>query len=112
MNRNPNQYFDDPVAAYARLAPYYADVSSRRLRYLLSIEDAVALRISPDSSSLLDIGAGDGSRALRIARKSGIRNIVLIEPSLEMAAPAAGSAKILNQRGGGLAEYLKKFWLI
>jgi len=42
MNRNPNQYFDDPVAAYTRLAPHYADLSSRRQRYLLSIEDAVA----------------------------------------------------------------------
>lgn len=112
MNRNPNQYFDDPVAAYTRLAPYYADLSSRRQCYLRSIEDAVASRIPSGSSSLLDIGAGDGSRALRIARKSGIRNIVLVEPSAEMAAPAAGLAKILNFRAEELSDYSNKFDVI
>ncbi|MGH9516942.1 MAG: methyltransferase domain-containing protein [Terriglobales bacterium] len=104
MNRSSNHYFDDPVAAYTRLAPHYADLSSRRRRYLLSIENAVLSRISPSNSSLLDIGAGDGSRALRIARKCGIPNIVLVEPSLEMAAPAAGIAKVLNVRVEELSD--------
>ena len=97
MNRNSSQYFEDPVAAYSRLAPHYADLSSRRRRYLLGIENALVSRISVGSSSLLDVGAGDGSRALRIARTCGIPNIVLLEPSLEMAAPAAGIAQVLCQ---------------
>jgi 2-polyprenyl-3-methyl-5-hydroxy-6-metoxy-1,4-benzoquinol methylase len=112
MKRNPNQYFDDPVAAYTRLAPHYAELSSRRRRYLLSIENAIISRISAGSSSLLDIGAGDGSRAFRIAREYGIPNIVLVEPSLEMAFPATGIAKVLNLRAEELSDIPNKFDVI
>jgi len=40
--------------------------------------------IPPGSQSLLDIGAGDGSRAERIAGAAGIRELTLLEPSAEM----------------------------
>jgi 2-polyprenyl-3-methyl-5-hydroxy-6-metoxy-1,4-benzoquinol methylase len=112
MKRNSNQYFDDPVAAYTHVAPHYAGLSSRRCRYLLSVENAVAARISAGSSSLLDVGAGDGLRALRIARKCGIPNIVLVEPSLEMAPAAAGIAKVLNVRAEELPDTWNKFDVI
>jgi 2-polyprenyl-3-methyl-5-hydroxy-6-metoxy-1,4-benzoquinol methylase len=112
MKRNSHQYFDDPVAAYTHLAPHYADLSSQRRHYLLSIENTVVSRISAGRSSLLDIGAGDGSRALRIARQCGIRNIVLVEPSLEMAARAAGIAKVLNVRAEELSDIPNKFDVI
>lgn len=112
MKRNSNQYFDDPVAAYTRLAPHYADISGHRQPYLSSIEDAVVARIPAGGNSLLDIGAGDGSRALRIAQKCGISNIVLVEPSLEMAAPAAGIAKLWNVRAEELSDYSNQFEVI
>jgi 2-polyprenyl-3-methyl-5-hydroxy-6-metoxy-1,4-benzoquinol methylase len=112
MKSNSHQYFDDPVAAYTHLAPHYAEVSSRRRAYLLSIENTVVSRISAGSSSLLDIGAGDGSRALRIARECGIRNIVLVEPSLEMALPADGIAKVLNVRAEEMSDISNKFDVI
>ena len=112
MNRNSNRYFEDPVAAYTLLAPHYADLSSRRERYLRAIEDAVVARVPAGSNSLLDIGAGDGSRALYIARESGIQNIVLLEPSLEMAAPAAGIVKVWNVRAEELADESNKFEVI
>jgi 2-polyprenyl-3-methyl-5-hydroxy-6-metoxy-1,4-benzoquinol methylase len=111
-NRTPNEYFDDPVAAYTRLAPRYADISSRRQGYLRSVENAVVSRIPAGSNSLLDIGAGDGSRPLRIARKSRIANIVLVEPSLEMAAPASGLAKVWNFRAEELSDYSNQFDVI
>ena len=91
-------HFDDPVAAYSRLALHYRNLSRGREAYLRSIEKIVVSRIPKDSKSLLDIGAGDGARALRIARECGIQNIVLVEPSQEMAAPAAGMAEIWNIR--------------
>jgi 2-polyprenyl-3-methyl-5-hydroxy-6-metoxy-1,4-benzoquinol methylase len=88
------EHFQDPVAAYSQLAPHYADLSRRREPYLRSIEKIIVWRVPPNSKSLLDIGAGDGVRALRIARKCGIHDIVLVEPSLDMAARAEGIQKI------------------
>jgi 2-polyprenyl-3-methyl-5-hydroxy-6-metoxy-1,4-benzoquinol methylase len=112
MNRNSNRYFEDPVAAYTFLAPHYADLSSRRERYLRAIEDAVVARVPAGSNSLLDVGAGDGSRALHIARKCRIPNIVLVEPSLEMAATAAGIVKVWNVRAEELVDASNKFEVI
>jgi len=74
----------DPVAAYDRLAPYYSQLSNRRAAYLHSVEEQVAARTPDGAKSLLDIGAGDGSRALRIARLAKISRIVLLEPSAQM----------------------------
>ena len=80
---NP-EHFDDPVAAYDRLAAHYADLSRRRELYLRGVEREVISRIPPRSRSLLDIGAGDGTRTARITSASGIHRIVLLEPSNKM----------------------------
>jgi len=88
------EHFEDPIAAYSRLAPHYPEISHRREPYLRSIEKIIASCVPPASKSLLDVGAGDGIRALRIARECGIRRIVLAEPSLEMTARATGMEKI------------------
>jgi SAM-dependent methyltransferase len=92
------QHFDDPVAAYNLLAPHYSDLSRRRELYLRSIEKIIVSRIPAGSKSLLDIGGGDGKRALRIAEECGIQRVVLVEPSREMAAPARGLATVWNIR--------------
>jgi len=112
MKSNSNQYIDDPVAAYTLLAAYYAAISSRREPYLHSIENAVVSRIPAGSKSLLDIGAGDGSRASEIARRCGIANIVLVEPSLEMAARAAGTVKVWNIRAEEFSDCSSQFEVI
>jgi SAM-dependent methyltransferase len=91
---NSTEHFDDPVAAYSRLAPHYDDISRRREPYLRSIEKIIAARVPPNSKSLLDIGAGDGTRTVRIARECEIQQIVLVEPSSEMAARATGMEKL------------------
>jgi len=75
----------DPVTAYNQLAPYYSDFSKRRAPYLRRVEELIATRIPAGASSLLDIGAGDGGRALRIAHTSGISRVVLLEPSARMS---------------------------
>jgi 2-polyprenyl-3-methyl-5-hydroxy-6-metoxy-1,4-benzoquinol methylase len=88
------EHFDDPIAAYDRLAAHYADLSRRRELYLRSVEREIVSRIPKGSGSLLDVGAGDGIRALSIAAQMGIKRVVLVEPSKEMAG-----------RSGELAEF-------
>ncbi len=74
----------DPVAAYDRIAPSFARLSEQRRAYLAAVEQLIVSSIPPSSRSLLDIGAGDGVRALRIAQGAGLKEIVLLEPSAAM----------------------------
>lgn len=95
------EHYDDPVAAYDRLATSYATHSKRRQRYLHSVEREVAAR-AQGAGSLLDLGAGDGSRAARIAASAGIGKVVLLEPSAAMAIPSARSAELWQIRAEDL----------
>lgn len=104
MKRNSNQYFGDPVAAYSSLAPHFGDLSSRRERYLQAIEKHVVSRIPDRAKALLDVGAGDGSRALRIASEAGVPDVVLVEPSKEMSTAAQGRAEIWNVRAEEMCD--------
>jgi 2-polyprenyl-3-methyl-5-hydroxy-6-metoxy-1,4-benzoquinol methylase len=74
----------DPVAAYDRIAPSYARLSEQRRAYLEAVERLIVAAIPPHSRSLLDIGAGDGVRALRIAQAAGLREVTLLDPSASM----------------------------
>jgi SAM-dependent methyltransferase len=98
------EHFEDPVAAYNRLAAHYPDLCRRREPYLRSVEPEVASRIPQGSRSLLDLGAGDGSRALRIAGELGIERVVLVEPSEEMAGNSADHAEVWPIRAEDLAQ--------
>jgi SAM-dependent methyltransferase len=89
MNSLTTEHFDDPVAAYDRLAQHYAVLSHRREAYLRGVEKIILSRIPRGRQSLLDVGAGDGTRALRIAAETGIGRVVLLEPSAEMAKGVA-----------------------
>jgi SAM-dependent methyltransferase len=84
MNGLTTQNFDDPVAAYNRLAQDYARLVDGREAYLRGVEKIIFSRIPRGRRSLLDVGAGDGARALRIAAEAGIGRVVLLEPSAEM----------------------------
>jgi SAM-dependent methyltransferase len=74
----------DPITAYDRLAPAFAAVSAQRKAYLDRVESLVIEAIPSGSHSLLDVGAGDGERARRIARAAGLNELTLLEPSAEM----------------------------
>lgn len=95
-------YEQDPVAAYDRLAPEYARLSNRREAYLRSVEASIVSRIPQKAESLLDIGAGDGTRALRIAAAGSITKVVLLEPSAEMAKPAPRELEVWTARAEDL----------
>jgi SAM-dependent methyltransferase len=81
---SPSSEILDPVEAYGRLAAHFEDVARRRGPYLKSIEERILERIPTGARRLLDVGAGDGSRALRIAEGGGRLDVVLVEPSAEM----------------------------
>jgi SAM-dependent methyltransferase len=97
MNR-PSDDVLDPVAAYERVAPFFSEISQKRKRYLESINGLTLARIPSGSTSLLDVGAGDGKRALQIAGKARIKDVVLLEPSAEMMKESAGAARIWRCR--------------
>lgn len=99
---NP-EHFDDPVAAYDRLAAHYDALSRRRELYLRGVERDIVSHVPNGSASLLDIGAGGGVRALRIASEFGIQRIVLVEPSQEMTGKAAELAEVWPLRAENLA---------
>ena len=98
----PIEHYDDPVAAYDRLAPAYAIFSKKRDSYLRGIEREIVPRIRRNSQSLLDIGAGDGLRAARIAESAGIARVVLVEPSAAMAGLAKNTADVHQMRAEDL----------
>lgn len=74
-----------PIAAYDIFAPAYRSWSETRRAYLRKVEEIVIGRMGR-VASMLDVGAGDGTRALRIARAAGVGRLVLLEPSAGMRA--------------------------
>ncbi len=74
----------DPVAAYDRIAPEFARLSNARRAYLNCIDRLVIANIPAEARSLLDVGAGDGLRALQIGKAAGLERLVLLEPSTAM----------------------------
>ncbi len=57
----------DPVTAYDQLAPEFLRMSAARYRYLACVERLVVREMAGRGGALLDVGAGDGVRGLRIA---------------------------------------------
>ncbi len=72
------------LTKYDALAPFYRKYSSGKASYLDAIDELIIARIPPGARSLLDIGAGDGVRAAKIAHERGIATLVLVEPSEPM----------------------------
>jgi 2-polyprenyl-3-methyl-5-hydroxy-6-metoxy-1,4-benzoquinol methylase len=98
----------DPVAAYDRIAPIYARLAQQRRAYLDAVDRLIVTEIPSGSRSMLDVGAGDGARAGRIAAAAGLRDLTLLEPSERMRCycPAqttiwAMRAEDLHSRQGG-----------
>jgi SAM-dependent methyltransferase len=74
-----------PVEAYDAFADSYKSYAEGRRQYQDAINDIVVSRAG-HAYSLLDAGAGDGSRALEIGRRIRVERIVLLEPSRGMRA--------------------------
>jgi SAM-dependent methyltransferase len=104
VNPDPSGEVLDPVAAYDCVAPLFADLSRRREAYLRKVEELVIARVPANSQSLLDVGAGDGRRAVRIAGSTGIQRIVLLEPSARMREGVSAACEMWPIRAEALAE--------
>lgn len=76
----------DAIAAYDLIAPGFRELSERRRAYLDAVDRQIVSRIPKQAKSMLDVGAGDGRRALQIAEVSDLREVVLAEPSSAMRA--------------------------
>jgi len=98
------EHFQDPVLAYDRLARIYRKIAEKRQLYLAGVEREILARIPRGSQSLLDIGAGDGRRALRLASTAGVRRIVLLEPSAQMLSARTDGVEIWRYQAEDL-EY-------
>jgi SAM-dependent methyltransferase len=92
------EHFADPVAAYDRIAPEYSVFSERRNVYLRAIEQMIVSRIPAGTGTLLDVGAGDGSRTLRIASSAGIQRVALVEPSRDISRHVPNTAEVWRLR--------------
>lgn len=101
----------DPITAYNAFAPFYKRYAEDRRQYLRKVENMIAKR-SLGASSLLDVGAGDGSRALRIAQSANIPRVLLIEPSSEMRALCSNPAVMLPYNGLEIPETIGSFEVI
>ncbi len=88
----------EPVEAYDRIAPFFSQIADRRKAYLRAIEQMIVERVPRGSESLLDVGAGDGTRALKIADSAGLTKVALVEPSAGMIEQAASRAEIWPMR--------------
>jgi len=74
------------AGAYDRLAPHYRDYARRRAAYCDAVDARVREWCGGSVDGMLDVGSGDGSRAVRLAASLGVSRLVLSEPSAAMAA--------------------------
>ncbi len=99
------------VSAYDALAPHYRAYSNTKCGYLRAVDEVVLSRLAGGARSLLDVGAGDGARAHRIARACRVARLVLAEPSPVMAEYCRGvrGAEVWQTAAEELPESARKF---
>jgi SAM-dependent methyltransferase len=102
----------DPIAAYDRIAPMFGSLAEQRMRYLDAVDQIVTSHIPIGSRSLLDVGTGDGRRALRIAEAVNLTEIVLLEPSQGMQRRSATPAPFRTLRAEQLDSLHGRFDVI
>ncbi len=107
-----NTAYLEPVLAYDQLASSFGDISAPRRPYLAAIEALVIANLPQASRSLLDIGSGDGVRAIRIAAAAHIKRLVLLEPSSEMRKQWPSGTRGLAMRAEELDQISESFDII
>ena len=92
-----------PLAAYDALAPFYSSLLEARKQYLRGVEDIITTHAG-GANSLLDIGSGNGVRALRIASARGIDDVTLVEPSDGMRRESAENTAVWKRSTSEISE--------
>ncbi|MFN7984368.1 MAG: class I SAM-dependent methyltransferase [Vicinamibacterales bacterium] len=72
-------------AAYDALAPHYRRYALRRAAYCDGVDRLIASWLPSQASTMLDVGSGDGVRAVQLASSLGIDALVLSDPSQPMS---------------------------
>jgi 2-polyprenyl-3-methyl-5-hydroxy-6-metoxy-1,4-benzoquinol methylase len=107
-----NRELLDPVAAYDRIAPVYAQLVNQRKAYLDAVDRLVIAEIPAGRRSMLDVGAGDGARAARIAEAAALQDLTLLEPSERMRSYCPAHATVWAMRAEDLHRQRGSFDVI
>lgn len=99
---------------YDALAPYYREYAEKKSAYLVAVDCFVLDNISVSAKSLLDVGSGDGVRAMALARQKGITETVLCDLSAEMAdrCRALGPVEVWQVAAQNLPATVRRFDVI
>lgn len=72
------------TAAYDALAPHYVEHARTKAPYLGAVDQCLVEWMSSGVTSMLDVGSGDGSRAVGLAEMLGATRLVLSDPAPRM----------------------------
>lgn len=72
--------------SYDALAPHFAEYARSRAPYCDGVDRVILSRLGSRGGAWLDVGSGDGGRAVRLARAAFATRLVLSDPSPRMAA--------------------------
>jgi len=72
------------AAAYDALAPHYRQYAKRRAAYCDGVDRTIVSWCQDRCAAMLDVGSGDGVRAVHLARALGVTSLVLSDPSQPM----------------------------
>ena len=104
QGRGPDAPVLDAIAAYDLVAPGYRELSERRRAYLDAVDTEILRRLPSGAASLIDVGAGDGRRALHIAKQAGVPRVVLVEPSDGMRGLIPAGSEVWHERMEALPD--------
>lgn len=90
VHKISSQHEDGNSDIYDRMAPHYRAYSDQRTAYIDAVNDTVLEFMPHNAEWMLDVGSGDGVRAVDLAHRGGIDNLVLLEPSAEMVKLCSG----------------------
>jgi SAM-dependent methyltransferase len=69
---------------YDRMAPHYRAYAEQKTAYIQAVNATILEFVPAGAQWMLDVGAGDGVRAVELAQAAHIENLILLEPSAEM----------------------------
>ena len=74
------------ATSYDALAPHFAAYARSRAPYCDGVDRTILSELRRDSGAWLDVGSGDGGRAVRLGKAAFITRLVLSDPSPQMVA--------------------------
>ena len=98
---------------YEKPELWFRTASERRGNYLAAVDQLV---LNYARNPMLDVGSGDGIRAMRIAEQANISTLILVEPGDDMfeAANSVGALRVVKAKAEDLesVDFGLKFKII